>query len=154
MEEVTPGDARAALDAVGQARARVADEVGLPQWYWWLLASAWLVLGVIGDIGPQWLAIAATVAFGLAHSTIAARRLDGRRRTGRLQIRSEIAGRRTPAVVISMLLALVAVTIVAGVVLHADGARHPGIGAAVLVAAIVGLGGDGMLRVLRRWARA
>ncbi len=154
MEHVTPRDARAALDAVDHARARVAGEVGLPQWYWGLLAAAWMALGAIGDLGPQWLAVVATVAFGVAHSTVAARRLDGRRRTGRLQVRSDVAGRRTPAVVIGMLLALVAVTIAAGFVLHTDGARHPGIGAAILVAVIVGLGGDTMLRVLRRWARA
>lgn len=59
-----------------------------------------------------------------------------------------------PAVVIGMLVALVAVTIGAGFALHADGARHPGIGAAVFVAAVVGLGGPEILRTLRRWVRA
>ncbi|RZT25964.1 hypothetical protein EV589_1714 [Mycobacterium sp. BK558] len=154
MEDVTPNDARAALDAVEHATVRVAAEVGLPQWYWWLLAAGWLVLGTLGDIGPQWLAVAATVAFGVGHSTIASRRLDGRRRTGRLQVSSDIAGRRTPAVVIGMLVALVVLTIAVGFALDADGARHPGIGAAVFVAVIVGLGGGAMLRMLRRWVGA
>lgn len=154
MDDVTPADARAALRAVDHARAQVADEVGLPRWYWWLLAAAWLLLGVVGDLGPHWLAIAATVGFGLLHSTVAAHRLGGRRRTERLQVSADTAGRRMPAVVIGMLLALVALTIGAGFALHADGARHPGIGAAVFVAAVVGLGGPEILRTLRRWARA
>jgi hypothetical protein len=154
MDHVTPGDARAALETVEQARAHVADEVGLPRWYWWLLAAAWVLLGVVGDLGPQWLAVAATLGFGLLHSTVASRRLSGRRRTDRLHVSADTAGHRVPAVVIGMLLVLVAVTIGAGVALHADGARHPGIGAAALVAAVVGLGGPEILRVLRRWVRA
>ncbi len=154
MGDTTPADARAALDAVDHATARVADEVGLPRWYWWLLAAAWVCLGVIGDFGPQWLAIAATVGFGIAHSTIASRRLNGRRRTGRLQVSADTAGRRVPVVVIGMLIALVAVTIAAGFLLDADGARHAGTAAAVFVAAIVGLGGPEILRTLCRWANA
>ncbi|BBX68751.1 hypothetical protein [Mycolicibacterium psychrotolerans] len=154
MEDITPADARAALTAVDRARTRVVDEVGLPRWYWWLLAAGWLGLGVIGDLGAPWLAVAATVAFGVAHATVASRRLDGRRRTARLQVSADTAGRRLPVVVIGMLVVLVAVTIAAGFALEADGARHPGIGAGLLVAVIVGLGGDGMLRALRRRVRA
>lgn len=154
MEDITPADARGALDAIEQARTRVVGEVGLPRWYWWLLATGWLGLGVIGDFGAPWLAVAATVAFGVVHSTVAARRLDGRRRTARLRVSADAAGRRLPAVVIGMLAALVVLTIAAGFALDADGARHPGIGAGLLVAVIVGLGGDGMLRALRRRLRA
>ncbi|RDH79217.1 hypothetical protein DVS77_07190 [Mycolicibacterium moriokaense] len=153
-QNITSDDARAALDAVDRAKAHIADEVGLPRWYWWLLAAAWVALGVIGDLGPQWLVIGATVGFGALHSIVASRRLDGRRRTDRLQVRAETVGRRIPLVVIGMLLALVAVTIAAGFALGADGARHPGIGAAVFVAAIVGLGGPEILRVLCRWVHA
>jgi hypothetical protein len=154
MEHITPADARAALDAVDNARAKVAHEVGLPRWYWWLLAAGWIVLGVVGDLGSPWLAGAAPVAFGVIHSTIAARNLSGRRRTDRLQVSADNVSPRIPMVVIGMLFALVVTTIAAGFALHADGARHPGIGAAVLVAAIVGFGGPEILRVLRRWAHA
>lgn len=154
MENVTPADARAALDAVERAKAHVADEVGLPRWYWWLLAAGWVAIGVIGDIGPQWLVIGATVGFGVVHSAIASRRLSGRRRTDRMQVSADTVGHRIPLVVIGMLFALVAVTIAAAVALHADGARHPGIAAAVFVAAIVGLGGPEILRTLCRWVHA
>ncbi|WP_285030617.1 hypothetical protein [Mycolicibacterium sp. lyk4-40-TYG-92] len=154
MEPITPADAREALDAVDHARAKVAHEVGLPRWYWWLLAAGWIVLGVVGDLGSPWLAGAATVGFGVIHSTIAARNLSGRRRTDRLQISADTVSPRIPIVVIGMLVALVVTTIAAGFALHADGAHHPGIGAAVLVAAIVGFGGPEILRVLRRWAHA
>lgn len=154
MGDTTPADARAALDAVDRATARVADEVGLPRWYWWLLAAAWICLGVIGDFGPEWLVITATLGFGVVHSMVASRLLDGRRRTSRLQVSADTAWRRIPLVVIGMLVALVAVTIAAGFALNADGTRHAGTAAAVFVAAIVGLGGPEILRTLCRWANA
>lgn len=154
MGHIAPEDARAALDAVEHARANIADEVGLPRWYWWVLAAAWLGLGIVGETCPQWVTIVATLAFGVVHSTIASRLLSGRRRTGQVQVSADVAGNRTPAVVIGMLLGLVALTIGTAFALDADGAHHPGIGASVLVAAVVGLGGPEILRVLRRWARA
>ncbi|MFI5776693.1 hypothetical protein [Nocardia sp. NPDC051570] len=154
MDDMVPEQARAALDAVDRARRQVAEEVGLPRGYWWAMAAGWLVLGVIGDLGPQWLIIAATLAFGIGHSMIASRLLDGRRRTDRLRVSAAVAGHRTPVVVVAMLLALVVVTVGAALALAADGAAHPSIGAAVLVAAIVGFGGPEILRVLRRWVRA
>jgi hypothetical protein len=154
MENITPADARAALDDVDRAKAHVVDEVGLPRWYWWLLAAAWVVLGIIGDIGPQWLVIGATVGFGVIHSMVASRRLTGRRRTGRLQISADTVGRRILVVVIGLLFAMVVATIAVGLALDADGARHPGIAAAVFIAAVVGLGGPEILRILCRWVHA
>jgi hypothetical protein len=153
VPHISPDQARAALDIAEDARRNVADEVGLPRAYWWAMAAGWLALGVLGDVGPVWLATAATVAFGVGHSTLASRMLAGRSRTQRLQVSTEVAGRRTPFVVIGMLIGLVLVTIAAGLALDADGADHAGIWAAVLVAAVVGFGGPEILRVLRRWAR-
>ncbi|MCE5289456.1 MAG: hypothetical protein LLG14_09465 [Nocardiaceae bacterium] len=154
MGHIAPEDARAALDAVEHARANIAEEIGLPRWYWWLLAAAWVGLGIVGAVCPQWVTIAATIAFGAAHSTVASRLLSGRRRTDQVQVSADIAGHRTPIVVIGMLLGLVALTIGTAFALQADGAHHSGIGASVLVAAVVGFGGPEILRVLRRWARA
>jgi hypothetical protein len=153
-DRISPEQAREALDVAADARRRIAAEVGLPRGYWWVLAAGWLALGVIGDVGPAWLAAAATVAFGIGHSVVASRLIDGRRRTRHVQVSAAVAGRRTAAVVVVMLIGLVGSTIVAGMSLHADGARHAGVWAAVLVAAVVGFGGPEMLRVLRRWARA
>jgi hypothetical protein len=154
MAEISAEQARAALDLAESARSKVADEVGLPRGYWWALATAWVVLGVLGDIGPAWLATTATIGFGVGHSTVASRLLAGRSRTQRLQVSADVAGRRTPLVVIAMLVGLVLVTIAAGFSLDADNAGHAGIWAAVFVAAIVGFGGPEILRVLRRWAHA
>ncbi|WP_067568694.1 hypothetical protein [Nocardia acidivorans] len=154
MEDIAADQARAALDAAERARRRVADEVGLPRGYWWGMAAGWLVLGVIGDVGPGWLVIAATPAFGAGHSFVASRLLDGRRRTDEVRVSADTAGRRTPFVVIAMLVGLVCVTVGLALALHADGAGHPGIWAAAVVAAIIGFGGPEMLRVLRRWVRA
>lgn len=154
MGDTTPADARAALDAIDRATARVADEVGLPRWYWRILAAGWVFLGIIGDVGPQWLVIAATIGFGAVHAGIASRRLDGRRRTNRLQVSADTAWHRIPLVVIGMLIALVGLTIAVGFALDADGTRHAGIAAAVFVAAVVGLGGPEILRTLCRWTNA
>lgn len=154
MDDVAADQARAALDAAERARRQVADEVGLPRGYWWGMAAGWLVLGVIGDVGPDWLVIAATLAFGAGHSAVASRLLDGRRRTDGVQVSADTAGRRTPIVVIGMLIGLVCITVGSAFALNADGAGHPGIWAAVLVAAIIGFGGPELLRVLRRWVRA
>lgn len=151
---MTPEQARAALDLAAGARERVADEIDLPRGYRWAMAAGWLVLGVIGDLGPAWSVTAARIVFGAGHSTVASRLLDGRRRTQRLQVSAAVAGRRTPLIVVGMLVGLVGVTVGAGFALDADGARHPGIWAAVLVGVVVGFGGPEILQLLRRWARA
>lgn len=154
MENIAAEEARAALDQAERARHQVAEEIGLPRGYWWAMAAGFVLLGVLGDAAPPWLGTMATVAFGAAHATVASRLLDGRRRTGRLQVSRAVAGRRTPLVVVGMLLGLVAVTILAALALDADGAGHPGIWATVLVAAVVGFGGPEILRTLRRLAHA
>ncbi|WP_328663115.1 hypothetical protein [Nocardia salmonicida] len=149
MENVAPDQARAALEAVERARSRVAEEVGLPRAYWWAMAAGWVMLGMIGDLGPAWLITAATVSFGAGHAFVASRLLSGRRRTDQVHVSAAVAGRRTPFVVVGMLFALVALTIAVAMVLDSDGDRNPGIWAAVLVAAIIGFGGPDVLRVLR-----
>src|SRR4051812_8236600 len=154
MEPIAQNEAREALEAIDQARRGVAAEVGLPRWYWWLLAAGWIALGVVGGLSPAWFATVATVAFGAVHTTVASRLLSGRRRTGGVQVSAETAGRRLPVVVVGMLVALVALTIGVAVVLDADGAEHASTFAGIFVAAVVGFGGPEILRVLRRWARA
>jgi hypothetical protein len=151
--QITPDEARAALDATERARRQVAAEVGLPRGYWWALAAGWVARGVIGDVGPMWLVTVATLGFGMGHSVLASRLLDGRRRTDRLQVSAIVAG-RTAVTVVGMLVLLVGVTIGTAMALDADGAGHPGIWAAVFVAVIVGFGGPEILRVLRHGARA
>lgn len=153
MDSIAPDQARAALEAADRARRQVAEEVGLPRWYWWALAAAWIAVAALG-YASTWAGGIATTVCGAAHATVATRLLNGRRRTGRLQVSAAVAGRRLPLVVVGMLIGLVAVTVGAALALDADGAGHAGIWAAVLVAAVVGLGGPETLRVLRRWAKA
>lgn len=154
MDGITSDQARDALAVAENARRIVAEEVGLPRAYWWFLAAGWLGLGAVGQFGPSWLTTVATVAFGAAHSFFASRFLGGRNRTSGLQVSGAVAGRRTPVVVIGMLLGLVALTVAAALALQADGADHPTLWAGVFVAAIVGLGGPEILKSLLRWARA
>jgi hypothetical protein len=153
MDGIAPDQARVALEAADHARRQVAEEVGLPRWYWWALAAAWLAVAALGQVSP-WAGGIATTVCGAAHTTVATQLLSGRRRTGRLQVSAAVAGHRLPLVVIGMLLGLVAATIGLALALDADGAGHAGIWAAVPVAAVVGFGGPETLRVLRRWARA
>ena len=153
MDGITPDQARDALAVAENARRQVAAEIGMPRLYWWGLAAGWLVLGTLGEFAPAWVTTIATVAFGAGHSTVASRFLDGRNRTGSLQVSASVAGHRTPLVVIGMLLTLVALTVGLTLGLNADGADHPAIWGALFVAAVVGLGGPEILRVLLRWAR-
>ncbi|AZG44584.1 hypothetical protein [Gordonia insulae] len=151
MTGIGPDQAHEALRAAEDARRRVADELGLPRAYWWGMAAGWLVLGAIGELGFVWLTSLATLAFGAGHSYVAARLLDGRRRTPGVRVSREVAGRRIPFVVIGMLLGMVAVTIGLAFAIDADGADHPAIWAAVIVACVVGLGGPEIFRTLCRW---
>lgn len=153
MNDITPEQARTALDTAERARQHVAEEVGLPRGYWWAMAAGWIVLGVVGSVAPWYAGIASGV-FGAGHAALASRLLDGRRRTGHVQVSRAVAGRRLPMVVIGMLVALVGVTVLAAFALDADGADHASIWAALLVAAVIAFGGPEILGVLRRWARA
>jgi hypothetical protein len=153
-EQMTPAEAQQALDVAERSRRQVAGEVGLPRGYWWAMAAGWVVLGVIGDEGPVWLASAATLLFGAAHSVLAARLLDGRRRSAEVRPSRSTAGRGTPFVVIGMLLALVAMTVGVGLLLDADGTGHAAIWAGAVTGVVVGLGGPEILATLRRWVRA
>lgn len=147
---ISPEDAQDALESVARAGRQIADEVGMPRRYWWGMAGGWLALGVIADVGPSWLSIAATLLFGAGHAALASRLLDGRSRTHGVRVSAAVAGHRTPVLVLVLLLALVALTVGVALALHADGMGHPATAAAVLTAAIVGFGGPDLLRVLRR----
>jgi hypothetical protein len=144
-QPVSPAEARTALDAVRRERRRVLDEVGLPAWYWWGLAVGWIVLGVIADLEHPWLTSAATLVFGAVHSTVAPRVVSGRNRTSQLSVRRELAGRHTAALVLGGLVALAGVTVVAALLLDADGARDPATIASVFVAVLILLGGPQLL---------
>ena len=153
-EHIASEEAYLALAEVARARAQVAAEIGLPRAYWWGMAAGWVALGVIGDVAPAWVVTVATVAFGVGHSTIASRLLDGRRRTRQVRVRADVASRRLPVVVVGMLVALVAVTVGISLLLDGDGAVHAQIWAAGMIALTIGFGGPEILAFLRRVFRA
>jgi hypothetical protein len=150
--EITPQEARAALDAVDRGRLRVIDEIDLPRWYWWGLALGWVALGFIADLEHPWLTAAATLIFGAVHSAVAPRVASGRHRTGRLSVSKDLAGRRTERLVIGCVAALAGVTIALALAARADGARHPVTIASVIVAVMIVLGGPQLLATVRRRA--
>ena len=152
--EISPLEARAALDTVDVGRRRVVDEIDLPQWYWWGLALGWIGLGYITDLKHPWLTAAATLVFGAVHSAVAPRVTTGRHRTPQLSVRAEVAGRHTARMVILAVVALAGVTVAAALAAGADGARHPVTMASVLVAVMIVLGGPRLLAVIRRRASA
>ncbi|MGW3124325.1 hypothetical protein ACWDBW_45735 [Streptomyces sp. NPDC001107] len=149
MDELTPEQARAALDTVERSRRRVIDEIDVPRWYWAGLATGWLGLGVIADLHHPLVTTLVTLAFGAAHSSIAPRVVNGRHRNSQMSVRAEIAGPWLAVWVLGSLVALVGVTIAAALILNADDARHPVTGAAVLAAVMLVLGGPLLLAAAR-----
>lgn len=154
MSNVNPEQAHEALDVVAAARRRVAAELGLPRAYWWGMGAGWIGLGIVDQYAPIWLTTAATVLFGAAHASLASRWLDGRHRTDRLQVSRAVAGGRVAQVVIGLLLLAVLLTVALALGLNADGARHAGIWASVVVGVGLALGGPALLaRALVRLRR-
>jgi hypothetical protein len=142
-------EARLALQGVERVRQRVIDQIGLPGWYWWGLAASWVGLGVLSDVANPWVTLAATLAFGAVHSTIAPRLLAGRQRTRDLKVRADVAGRRVSGLMFACLIGLVGVTIGVAFAASADGARHPATMASVLVAVVILLGGPRLMATIR-----
>jgi hypothetical protein len=148
--EINPSEARAALAAVEREQLRVVEEIEMPRWYWWGLALGWIALGYVTDLKHTWLTAAATLVFGAVHASVASRVIDGRHRTNSLSVRRDLAGGKTPALVIGGLLALAGVTIAVAIAVSADGARHPVTIASVFVAVLILLGGPRLLAHVRR----
>ena len=124
--ELTPDQARAALDVIERSRTDVAGQIDVPTWYWWLLATGWVVLGVIADAGHALLTTIATLVFGAVHAGLCGRAISGRHGSNRLSVHASLAPRQLPAVVIGSLLVLTMVTIGAALAVDADGAGSPG----------------------------
>jgi hypothetical protein len=152
--QLTPQEARAALDTVDRERLRVIEEIDLPRWYWWGLALGWIALGYITDLKHPWVTAAATLVFGAVHAGVAPRVASGRHKTSQLSVRAELAGRQTARLVIGCVAALGVVTIAGALAASADGARHPVTIASVVVAVTIVLGGPRLLAAVRRRAAA
>ena len=148
--EITQGDAQLALSSIDVRRRQVIAEIDMPWWYWWGVGIAWVALGVISDLGHPWASLAATLAFGIAHSVVAQHVLSGRHRSGRLSVRADVVSRHIPALVIGYLLFLVAVTVAIALAVNADGAGHPATIASVIVAVAVVGGGPRLMAAARR----
>jgi hypothetical protein len=150
MNYPSEAEAQVALHGAAQARQRVIDQIGMPWWYWWGLAGCWIGLGILTDLHtPWWVIAAATVAVGVAHSLVFQRLVGGRRRTGEVKVRADVAGRRVEVLVIAFLIGLVALTVVAALLLSADGAGHPATWASVIVAIVILLGGPRVMARIR-----
>ena len=150
---LTDAEARVALHEVERGRQRVIDQIGMPQWYWWGLAGCWVALGVLNDVANAWVVAVATITFGAVHSAVSQRLLGGRRRTSRVKVRADVAGRRAPAIVFGFLVALAGVTVAAGFAAYADGAEHPGTIASLFVAVMILLGGPRVMAAIRARAQ-
>ena len=151
-KSVGASDARSALTAVEYSRQQVIAEIDMPRWYWLGLAAGWIGISVIADVGPGWLFAAATLAFGATHAAVAQNVLSGRRRSSALSVRAELVGTRVPALVIGLLVGLSVLTVVAALLIDADGADHPATIAGVMAAIAVALGGPELMAEVRRRA--
>jgi hypothetical protein len=149
---ITPEEARAALAAADAGQRAVADEVGVPAWYWWGLGLGWVAIGVIADLDLWWLTSVVTLVFGAAHASVFGRVAGGRRRTTLVSVRRSVAGPRTMLHVWLLLVAMVVVSVAFALLVAYDGASHPGTIASVRPAAIVVAGGPRLVRWSARQA--
>lgn len=147
---ISESEAGFALGSIAQRRKQVIAEIDVPPWYWTALAAGWIALGVIADYAPPWAYIAGTVLFGAAHASVAPRVLSGRRGSRKLSVRGDVVNKRIPFLIVGLLVAMVAVTVVIALLLHADGARHPATWASIVVAAMLLLGGPALMSSVRR----
>jgi len=155
MEEaISKDEAQLALRMIHDQQREVIAHVGLPRWYWWGVAAAWVAIGVISDLGQAWVALGATFLFGVAHSAVAQRIFSGRRASRQLTVRAGVVDRHLPLMLFGALIAMGAVTVGLGFLADADGAEHASTFASVIVAiAIVGLGPQVLTAVRRRAQR-
>ena len=124
---VTPIEAQAALDAIERRRLRVIDEIDVPWLYWWGLALGWIALGVIADVGPDWLTTVATIAFGAAHASVAPRVISGRHASRDLSVRAGVAPPHLARIVIGGLVVVVfAVGLVRNILRRRRGPKDDG----------------------------
>jgi hypothetical protein len=151
-EKPNETEAASALESIRRGRETVIAEIDLPSWYWWGLAGGWIVLGYVSDLHNVWLISGATLAFGAAHASVAHWVIGGQQRSSQLRIRSDVAGRFTPLLIVGCLLALVALTILGAVVDSVNGGSHPVTVASVAVAVIIVIGGPRLMSLVRRRA--
>jgi hypothetical protein len=147
---ITRDEAAAALSAVERERLRVAEEIGLPAWYWRGFALGWILVGIAADLGSVWVSAAATLLFGATHAAVVPRVASGRHRSDMLSVRADLAGSRTAKVVLLFVATLGLVTVAVALAVSADGARDPSIIASVFVATLLLLGGPRLLAATRR----
>jgi hypothetical protein len=153
-KDISEDEARLALGGIKEQQRRIIAEVGLPRWYWWGVAGAWVAIGVISDLDHPWVSLAVTFLFGAIHSFVAQRIFSGRRGSRQLSVRAGIVDRHLPAVLFGCLIALGAVTVGLGFLANADGADHAGTFAGVIVAVtILGFGPQLIAAVRRRAER-
>jgi hypothetical protein len=148
--DISHDEARSALDTVAHRHQQVLAEIDVPGWYWWFLALGWVAVGASGQFGGPWVVILAPVGFGALHAALAQRALSGRYRTGNVSVRRDVAGHQVMFAVITFVVVLCVVTVVVALAADADGARHPGMFASVVVALLVLAGGPRLMAALRR----
>ncbi|MCW2752038.1 MAG: hypothetical protein JWR83_3148 [Aeromicrobium sp.] len=148
-EDISEADARLALRSIDDQRQQVIAEIDVPRWYWWGLATAWVLLGIASDVGDVWVTSGATLVFGVVHSAVAQRVFSGRHKSGQLSVRAGVVGRHLPAVLFAWIIGLGAATVAIGFAVNADGAEHASTIAACFAAVAILCGGPTLIASLR-----
>jgi len=151
-EHISRVEAGRALDEIALRRRQIVAEIDVPAWYWWGLAFGWIALGCVTVLGNPWVSIVATVAFGVVHSAVATRVMDGRHRSQQLSVSAEVVSRNVRSLVIGFLVVLVAATVAIALIVEALGAPQPALLASVVIAVAVLVGGPKLMAVVRRRA--
>ena len=148
-DSIDPTGAREALALIDQRRSQIAEEIGVPNGYWRILAVGWIVLGVLADVGNEIVATVATIGFGMFHAFVATSWLTGRNKSTSLHVRAELVSGRLRAFVLTAVTAMVGLTILIALAVNADGAEHPATIASGFVALMVLGGGPWFVGVVR-----
>ncbi len=104
---------------------------------------------MVTDLEHPWLTGIATFLFGAVHASVSHLVIGGRHRTPDISVRTDVAGRHTPMLMVIGLIGLAGLTVLGALAAAADHAHHPVTAASIVVALLILLGGPRVMAAVR-----
>jgi hypothetical protein len=141
-------DAGRSIEEIRRREEQVIAKVAIPFWYWWVVATGTLVLGVVVD-GRRPVVIGVTaVLFATATAALTLWVILGA--GSGAQVSRDLLGRGGPTSIV----AFVGIVVLAGLAVafsvQARGASHPAVAGTAVTAACLLVGGPMLMRLLHR----